>query len=349
MTRRTRKSFVVPLLSLVAACTGGQAEGIPEPEEPPPVPVRVAPIVIREITRPIVGTGTLGAKEEVALSFKVGGIIDRIDVDAGAVVRAGQTLAALELGEIDAAVARARSAAEQAERAYARARRLYADSVVPLARLQDAETAAAVARAELERTLFNRRFAVVVAPSDGVVLRRHKEPGELVAPGEPVLVLASRARGSVLRVGLADRDVVRVREGDAADVRFEALPDRRLHGTVTQVGTAAQPGTGTYLVEIALPAADDLVSGLVGTAEIRSSTPTLAKLIPVEALLEADGSRGTVYALAADGRSAERREVTIDFLAGDRVAIAAGLDGVASVVTAGAAYLNDGAAVVVSR
>src|SRR2546426_60629 len=68
-------------------------------------------------------------------------------------------------------------------------------------------------------------------------------------------------------------------------------------------------------------------------------------VVPVDAVLEADGSRGTVFVLSADGKRAERRAVTIGFLDGDRVAVVAGLAGVRSVVTDGAAYLDDGAAV----
>ena len=67
-------------------------------------------------------------------------MISRIAVDAGATVAAGQLLAALDPREIDAAVTRAESAAEKAERDLARARRLYTDSVFTLSQFQDAET-----------------------------------------------------------------------------------------------------------------------------------------------------------------------------------------------------------------
>ena len=68
-------------------------------------------------------------------------------------------------------------------------------------------------------------------------------------------------------------------------------------------------------------------------------------LVPIQSILEADGSEATVYTLAADGRTARRLPVTVGFIAGERVAVSGGLEGVTSVVTDGAAYLGDGAAV----
>ncbi|MGH7580097.1 MAG: efflux RND transporter periplasmic adaptor subunit, partial [Gemmatimonadales bacterium] len=65
--------------------------------------------------------------------------------------------------------------------------------------------------------------------------------------------------------------------------------------------------------------------------------------------LEADGAEAAVFALSPDGKHAERRPVTIGFIEGGRAAVTAGLDGVSRVLTDGAAYLDDGAAVRVAR
>jgi len=330
----------------VVACRPGGAQELPPVE---PLSVRVVPVEEAMLTPPVIATGTLGPKEEIALAFKVGGVVESVLVDAGRAVDAGDVLARLELREIDAAVARARSAAEKAERDLARARRLFADSVVTLVQVQDAETGAQVARADLEAAQFNRRYAVITAPAAGVILGRMAEPGELVSAGSTVLVLGSRARGTVLRTGLADRDVVRIRRGDAALVRFAAFPDREWRGTVTEIAAAADPGTGTFRVEVGLPDTGDLTAGMVGQVEITPSSGRLTAVVPIEAILEADGDEATVFALSPDGTRAERRRITVAWLAGDRVAVTSGLEGVTSVLTDGAAYVENGGAVKVVR
>jgi multidrug efflux system membrane fusion protein len=338
--------YLVSVLSV--ACGGTDAQQVEDNGASRPIAVRVAPVTDTILARPIVATGTLGPRDEIALSFKIGGVIARVDVDPGDVVRAGQTLAVLELREIDATLARARSSAVKAERDLARARRLYTDSVVSLADYQDAETAAEMAGADLDAAAFNRRYAVIVAPAAGTVLRRSAEPGETVSPGTTVLELGSQARGNVVEVGLADRDVVSVRKGDPAVARFDALPGKEFLGRVTQIAGAADPGTGAYGVEITLRDAGALVAGLVGRVEIRPIRGAPTTLVPIEAVLEADGDAATVFALSADGRRAERRRVTVSFIAGASVAVARGLEGARAVLTDGAAYLDDGVAVTVT-
>ena len=50
---------------------------------PRAIPVEVTPVVEQSLTPPVTATGTLGGKEEVALSFTIGGVISRILVDEG--------------------------------------------------------------------------------------------------------------------------------------------------------------------------------------------------------------------------------------------------------------------------
>lgn len=333
---------VIVLPALVAGCRTGGAQEVAEREVHS---VRAVPVEHTVLTRPVVATGTFGPKDEIALSFKIGGVVERVGVDAGASVRAGQLLASLDPREIDAALAKARTAAGKADRDLARARRLYADSVATLSQLQDAETAASLAHADLDAALFNRAHAVIRAPTAGVILRRSAEPGENVAPGATVLVLGSRTRGAVVRVGLADRDVVRIAKGDTARVRFDALPGRVYSGRVSEIGAVASPGTGTYAVEIALQDASTLVAGMVGNVEVFPAAGVPTAVVPVDALLEADGDKATVFALSSDSTRARRRQVRVAFLDGDRVAVAAGLQDVTLVITDGAAWLTDGDAV----
>jgi multidrug efflux pump subunit AcrA (membrane-fusion protein) len=82
----------------------------------------------------------------------------------------------------------------------------------------------------------------------------------------------------------------------------------------------------------------------VGRAEVAAGGEDPVTLVPVESVVEADGERAVLYVLGAD-QKAVRREVRVAFVDGARVGVRGGLDGAATVITDGAAYLSDGDAV----
>jgi len=346
MTRQLRAAAIVVLATTACRGTKPPASSASTSTE---VLVRAVPVVVNTAAAEHASaTGTLAAKEEMRLSFKVGGVIGKILAHEGDQVQAGQPLASLDLAEIDAQVAKAQSAADQADRDLARIRNLYKDSVATLSQLEAATTGASVARADLETAQFNRKYATVVAPAAGTILRRLHEANEIVAPGMPVLVMKSAESGMVLRAGLADRDAVRVRVGDPATVRFDAYPGTTFTGRVSEISPAASAGSGAYDVEVRLDGGRDLATGLIGTVDIAPSRAQALRVVPIEAVIEGDGDRATVFALAPDNKTVRRKAVTVAFIRDGRVAIRDGLDGVTSVVTDGAAYLTDGAAVKVT-
>lgn len=354
-------STVLPVLAgltLLAAACGLPAEGAP-PAAESVTPVRMADVVAAGGEAAITAIGTLGAKDEAALSFKIGGIVSRVHVDDGATVRRGHVLAALDQREVDAMLAKATAGAEKARRDAARAERLFKDSVVTLAQLQDAQTGRDAAEADLRAARVNHEFATIVAPDDGVVLSRSASVGQLVAPGTPIIQFASKGRGSVLRAGLPDRDAVTVRNGARAEVVFDALPGRVFSGRVSQVGAAADPRTGTFTVEVRLEGVSALPSGLVGRVTIsggegarhedgKAAGRAALSAIPAEALVEGDGDTGVVYTVDASGTQARRVPVTLVGLSGEKILVR-GLDGVSRVVSAGATWLVDSARVEIKR
>lgn len=322
----------------ITACTGasGKENAVKETE----VPVRLSEVQETDYAEPVEATGTLTTRDELQLSFKVGGVVARVSAQEGAAVSKGATLATLDLREINAQLAKAKTALIKAERDLARVKNLHRDSVATLEQLQDATSALDIARSDYNGVAFNQSYATIVAPSNGVVLKKLAEPGELVSVGEAVVVLGSLSSGSVVRAGIADRDAVRLRMGDRATISFSAYPGRKFTGAVSEIPAAANPMTGTYAVEVKVNDPPPMASGLVGKVTIHPSLLGRVRLIPMEAITEADGDRAYVYVL--DGTTARRVEVAVSSIDGGRVAINAGLDGVTHVVSAGAAYLNDG-------
>lgn len=308
-----------------------------------PTPVRVAEAVTGPAAPTIRTNGLLVNKDEIRLSFKVGGVIRRIAVQEGERVRQGQKLAEIEQTEVNAQVEQARQAFDKARRDLERGERLHADQVISLEQLQDLRTQAAVSEAALQSAQFNSSYSAIVAPHDGTVLRRLAEERELVAPGAPVLVLGAQDEGFVVRAGLADREIVQIKLNDAARVRLDALPDVTLTGKVTEIASAADPMSGMFNIEVLLDSTQQpLKSGLVAKLAIVPSSATAAErvYVPIAAIVEGDGRKASVFVL--DGEHARRREVEVAFIENDAVALASGIAAGEKIVTDGSLYLEDG-------
>jgi RND family efflux transporter MFP subunit len=208
--------------------------------------VGVAPVKMAALDNTLHAVGLLSPKDEARLSFKVGGVIESIKVEEGQAVKAGQVLAALKQTEIGASVEQARQATTKARRDLERGKALLADGVTTEEGVQDLTTAYDVAVAAQSGTEFNAAHTRIVASADGVVLRKLAQTDEVVQAGQTVLVLGGAKRGWVVRIGLADRDVVRMQIGDSARIEFDAWPRQAFAGRVTNIASAADSGTGTW-------------------------------------------------------------------------------------------------------
>ncbi len=309
-------------------------------------PVRMADVRTETVAEPIRGSGKLTAKEEMRLSFKVGGMIERIHVSEGTPVRKGQILAALNLAEINSQVRQAQEALDKAERDLSRARTLRADSVVTLEQFQDARTGYEVAQAAFDIARFNQQFAVITAPSDGVIMKKIASENEVITAGTPVLIMSGLSKGWIVTVGVADRDVVRVTRGDSAVVTLDAYSYETLSAAVTEIAATGSPQTGTYEIELAVRAPNlKLISGLGAKAQIFPGNGRVLPVVPVESLVDLDGNHARVFTLDDVGTKVHTVPVTVEFLSGASAVIASGLEGVSRVVTDGAAYLRDGSSV----
>jgi RND family efflux transporter MFP subunit len=312
------------------------------------IAVRLARVEPGPAAYPIRASGLVATKDGWDLSFKVGGLLERVEAREGDRVKRGQVLARLDATELAAAVHEAREAVEKARRDAARMATLAAEGAASRMSAEDARTAKGVAEAQLAAAEFNLRHGTLIAPDDGWVDERLGEPGEVVAPGRPVLRVSGLGRGFVVRAALPDRDVLGLRPGTRVTVTLDADPDQPLEGRVSEMSRAAGKGTGTYQVEVALeqPRGAALLSGLTAKLEIARTVPAEGS-VPLGAVVDGDGDQGAVFVVA--NGVARKLPVRIALLTGDRAVVARGLAGADEVVVDGAPRLADGSRVQVAE
>jgi multidrug resistance efflux pump len=116
--------------------------------------------------------------------------------------------------------------------------------------------------------------AVLVAPFDGTAATVDIDVGDTVAPGQPMMVLATLDCLQARTTDLTELDVVRVKVGQSAVVTVDALPGHEFRGVVSEV--ALQPGDYrgdvVYAVTVELSVAPDspLRWGMTALVEIQT-------------------------------------------------------------------------------
>jgi RND family efflux transporter MFP subunit len=225
---------------------------------------------------------------------------------------------------------------------------LQADRVATLEQLQDARSAVELAEAGLRAATFNREHSVITAPVDGRILRRLAEPDELAAPGRPILAFAGDAEGWIVRVGVPEKEVVRLRTGDRAAVSLGAAPE--IPAAITQIAEAADPATRTVEVELQpdSPLSPGQRSGFLVNTRLWPEPVPARPVVPLAALVEGRDRRGFIFVLTGNGRQVRRESVEIDTISGTRAYLRTPLPAGTRVVTTGAEFLTDGRAVTVA-
>lgn len=309
------------------------------------IPVKLVQVGSAQVTDPVSASGFVSSETEARLSFKTGGVIQKIYVQEGQLVHKGQVLATLNLTEINGAVEQAKLGVEKAQRDYDRAQNLYKDTVATLESFQNATTGLNVAKQQYEIAKFNSSYSEIRAQNDGVIVKKLMNEGEIVSPGLPVFYMtAAGANDWVVKVGIADKDWARLALGNTADVKIDAYPDENFTATVSKLSQAPDQLSGLYQAELKLNGSKrNMATGLFAKAEIKPTGKSNYISIPVDAVIEGNGHDAYVY--VADGEKAKRVPVKTAFIKDGVVMVTSGLSATAQVITDGSAYLTDGTAV----
>lgn len=301
--------------------------------------VRTGNVIRDSIPLPLFIPGKLATAAEIKLSFKTGGIIHQITAPEGANIRKGTFIAALDTVELAAWRDKTGTAVEKSTRDLSRAEQLYKDNVATLEQLQNARSALAAAKSDLSIAIFNLSQAVLTAPSNGKILKRLSEKSEVIGPGMPVVLFASTDGRWLIKASIPDCDLPLITIGDSATVTFDALPQQTFTANLSRIAGAAHPVTGTFEIDLALSGRDNRFRpGLIADVRLYPSNQRSFAFIPAVALVNGKGDSGTVYTVTGKD-SIVPLQIKIERLFGDFIAVSDGLEGVSTIITAGAPYV----------
>jgi RND family efflux transporter MFP subunit len=320
------------------------------------IPVKTIPLKQYNSTATVAVSGQFTTDDEVMLSFKTTGIIDKIFVKEGDAIQKGQLLATLNLTEIDASLQQYRLAYEKAIRDHQRLMNLYNDSVATLEQVQNAKTTMDLAAQQLNSVQFNRRYSEIRAEANGYVLRKLANEGQQVSSGNAVFQTNGAGSGKwILRSGVTDKQWSAIKMGDEAEIRIASGNGQTVPGKVSRKSEAVDPANGLFSIDITVTgnhpgkiATGMFGNGIITTGKNNNEGKHLADgwSVPYEALLDGDGSTGYVF-ITNDNKTANRVKVVIAGVEKDHVIISQGLENAVSLIISGSAYLTDNSPIII--
>ncbi len=252
---------------------------------------------------------------EVELHAKVSGYLQKINVDFGDRVKAGQLLAVLEVPELKDELDAAMAAEQRAEADYQNAHLSYQrllqvnrehpnlvaqqDIDNAEARNNVAEGAVSAAKADVGKYHTLLSYTQITAPFDGVITGRYADPGALIQAGtssgmaKPVVRLSDNYR---LRLDFpVSVDYVKyINNGDRVQARVASLEGKTYPGVVTRFTHEINQDTRTMMTEMEVTNPNlELTPGMYASVVLKVQKRPGALAVPIEAV--AGGGKPSVY------------------------------------------------------
>lgn len=311
-----------------------------ENEETPTVEVIKADTIQR--IQQVTYGGNLEAWKQINVGSNTPGRVDRLYVDEGDLVNAGDPLVQME----DRDLAQARLNYEQAQREYERLLPLYKEGSVPRQQLDQAETELETAEINLQIMEEN---TLLQSNVDGVVTQQWFEEGELYsatpgqAGGAPAIVQVMQQNPLKLQVRVNESYLRFLEEGDEATIQVEALPDEIFESDIYKIYPTIDPATRTFLTEIRIPNDDlRLRPGMFARARLDLQSIE-AIFVPREALMRgtSENSRDILF-LVDDSSKAVRQNVNVGMFIDQYAIIEQGVRPGQQVIVQGNQIVTDG-------
>jgi membrane fusion protein (multidrug efflux system) len=346
MTKILFRAAVIVLALTVSACSKDGVAGDQTAKEKDAkakaeaaIPVEVAQPIRGEMLAMYSGTATLEAEADAQIVAKVGGEVRRILVEEGDQVKSGQILAVLDDRQLRLQAAQTRAALAKTERDFNRQVELHEKGLVSAGAFENLKYDLDNLRAANDLASLSLSYSEIRAPFSGQISARHVKLGQEIAVGTSMFRVTDPTPLKAA-VYVPERELARLKPGQAASISVDALAGRQFPAIVKLVAPMVDAATATFKVTLEVnDPKGDLKPGMFSRVGIVFERRTEALTIPRIALLDADGASNVF--VVSQGK-AEQRAIKTGLSNAGKIEVTEGLKGGEQVVIVGQNGLKDG-------
>lgn len=260
----------------------------------------------------LIRTGRIDFKRTLKLSFKSSGYLSKLSVDEGDFFQNKAILATLDTSELNAEKNSRYVQLLQAKREVNRIKKLLEQELSSQQALDVAQTQVETTREAYRIAYYNLEKAQVLAPFDGIVLKRFTELAEFQSPGKEIIEIARINNNLIVKVALTTDEISYVQLGQSVNVQLVGLGN--ISGEISKIPALANTDGQLYLIEVLISdavAGQGIFAGQLAQVTIDFSTENLVYQVPISALVEIDSVGDAILMTKGDGEQLMKQAFSV--------------------------------------
>ena len=231
----------------------------------------------------VYATGTVEPSVMIPIAPRQTAQLVALLADEGMKVKKGDLLAQLEDTNLRRGVDELRAKFALSEKEYMRKAELFKRKATSAQDLDQAQAARDSALASVKRAEAELSYLQLIAPEDGIVIRRDGEPGETIGVNQPVLWM-SCCKPLRIASEVDEEDISLVTTDQDVMISADAFPGKLFKGKVLSITPKGDPVARSYRVRIGLEDQTPLMIGMTAETNIVTRKTDDALLVPTGAV-----------------------------------------------------------------
>lgn len=294
-------------LTLLAGCANKNEKAV----ESAPIKVTTATVVNQSTVQRLNYSGTVEAGQTIPLTFEMTGTVQKVLVEAGDAVSAGQLLATIDKTDARNMYEMTLAKQKQAQDAYDRLKTVYEKGSLPEVKWIEMQTNLEQANSSLKIAENNLKKCELKSPVSGIVGRRNVEPGmsALSITGVPIEIVDLKTVN--IKISIPEKEIGKLKKGAEATFTVGALGGKEFVGEVTNISPVADRLSRTYEAKIQVNnRGGELKPGMVCDVRIDIADNQKRLLVPYLCVTRDNENQQYVYLIDKKANTAQKRIVT---------------------------------------
>ncbi len=263
------------------------------------VPVEVTTIAAGEISSYVLTNASLETEETVDIFPQVTGIVVKLRAEEGQYVKKGDVLLDIDEREYKLREEAARVNYERQKNSYERSKNMFEKKLLSESEFEVADFNLEQARIEWDQAKLTLDYCNIKAPISGFISERTVKLGDRLLTSTKVFSIVNPDL-LLAKIHLTEKDALRTRAGQRAEILSEALPEHKFAGEVDRVSPVVDPSSGMVRVTIRVADRQRLLKpGMFVNVHLITDTKRNAVLIPKKAVIY-DDNQQFVYVVRQD-------------------------------------------------